>query len=90
MGGIFNTFVFGLLFSPVLFYVSRKMLTLGFSYLLFLITVAVRWLKIFLNVFFFPLYIYTTRFDLQIHVLNIVFNRQLFTSNFKACSKLNY
>ena len=66
------------------------MLALGFTYLSFLITVGVFLLKILLNIFFFALYIYITRFDLQICVLNIVFNRQLFTSNFKACLKLNY
>ena len=67
------------------------MLALGFTYLSFLITVGVFLLKILLNFFFFfALYIYITRFDLQICVLNIVFNRQLFTSNFKACLKLNY
>ena len=66
------------------------MLALGFTYFSFLITVGVFLLKILLNIFFFALYIYITRFDLQICVLNIFFNRQLFTSNFKACLKLNY
>ena len=66
------------------------MLALGFTYLSFLITVGVFLLKILLNFFFFALYIYITRFDLQICVLNIVFNRQLFTSIFKACLKSNY
>ena len=81
---------FGVLYFPFYFYVCRKKLALGFTYPSSLITVAVRLLKILLNVFFFALYIYKTRFDLQIYVLNIVFNRQLFTSNFKACLRLNY
>ena len=51
LGGYLGGF-FDVLYSPFYFYVSRKKLALGFTYPSFLITVAVRLLKILLNVFF--------------------------------------